>query len=162
MSSIDKRRALEALLAQLQSDLESARASHRQTHDGVTHPESKPENDKDTRALEASYLARGQAQRVVDLEDALVRVSAVPLRTFEKDAPAAVGAVVAIDDGDTTLWYLLAPAGGGIKLCIDDTVLTVLTPSSPVGSALLGRRVGDDVDIRTPQGTRECLVAEVY
>jgi hypothetical protein len=53
----------------------------------------------------------------------------------------------------------LAPAGGGLSITAGALVLTVVTPQSPVGQALLGRRVGDDVDIRTPQGVRECSIA---
>jgi len=43
-------------------------SAQRTVVEGATHEENKPENDKDTRALEQSYLARGQAQRVVELQ----------------------------------------------------------------------------------------------
>ena len=43
------------------ADLASLQRAHRATVEGATHEEAKPENDKDTRALEQSYLARGQS-----------------------------------------------------------------------------------------------------
>src|SRR3984957_19944196 len=52
------------LLALLTADLETLERAHRATREGATHEEAKPENDKDTRALEQSYLARGQAARL--------------------------------------------------------------------------------------------------
>jgi transcription elongation GreA/GreB family factor len=162
MPTINKSRILHALVEQLQRQLHVARKSQQQTQQGATHEESRPENDKDTRALEATYLARGQAQRVADLEQAIALVSAVPTEAFAPGAAATAGALVQVEDNDSTLWYLLAPAGGGIKLSLDGIQFTVLTPNSPVGRALLGRRSGDDVDIKTPQGTRECSIAGVF
>ena len=158
---IDKLEALRALATQLEVDLGSARTAQQQTQAGATHEESKPENDKDTRALEASYLARGQAQRVVELEQALSKINALVPRAFAPDAPVALGAIVELEDESASVWYLLAPAGGGVRLELGGTSLTVVTPESPVGRALLGRRAGDDIDIRTPQGLREYSISTV-
>ena len=44
------------LAALLAADLETLEKAHRATREGVTHEDAKPENDKDTRALEQSYL----------------------------------------------------------------------------------------------------------
>lgn len=161
MGGIDKTHALEVLEAQLREQLESAAASHRLTHEGATHEESRPENDKDTRALEASYLARGQARRVAELSEALGRVASMEPRAAAPGAPAAVGCLVEVEDDDGSLWYFIAPAGGGLRLKVDAADVTVVTPDSPVGQALVGRRVGDDVDIKTPQGVREGSVVSV-
>jgi transcription elongation GreA/GreB family factor len=161
MRAIDKLEALQALTVQLEGELDAARVAQRQTQAGATHEESKPENDKDTRALEASYLARGQAQRVVELEEALTKVNSLGPREFAPDTPVALGAIVQLQDEDAAVWYLLAPAGGGVRLQLGTTSVTVVTPESPVGKALLGRRAGDDIDIRTPQGLREYSVSTV-
>ena len=161
MSGIDKALVLERLKAILHEQLESATASQRATQQGVTHEESRPENDKDTRAIEASYLARGQAQRVLELSDALARVNSIALRDVAPGDPAALGCLVQVEDDDGALWYVVAPAGGGVRLEVDGVTFTVITPDSPVGRALLGRRVGDDVDIKTPQGVREGSVVRI-
>ena len=55
------------LLALLGAHLETLERAHRAACEGATHEEAKPENDKDTRALEQSYLARGQAARIDEL-----------------------------------------------------------------------------------------------
>ena len=44
------------LAALLAADLETLEKAHRATREGVTHEDAKPENDKDTRALEQTYL----------------------------------------------------------------------------------------------------------
>jgi len=161
MQPVDKAQVLAALRHELEAQLELAQAAQQNAQAGATHEESKPENDKDTRAIEASYLARGQARRVVDLEEAVVKVNALVPRTFGDELPVALGAVVKLEHDAGSLWYLLAPAGGGLSIAAGSLVLTVVTPQSPVGKALLGRRVGDDVDIRTPQGVRECFIAQL-
>ena len=53
---------------------------HAAATEGATHSEARPENDKDTRGLELSYLARGQAQRVAELQIVLGAVSEMRLR----------------------------------------------------------------------------------
>jgi transcription elongation GreA/GreB family factor len=155
VAAIDKARIFALLEARLREQLESATASQRMTEQGVTHEESRPENDKDTRAIEASYLARGQAQRVAELSDALGRLNSIAVRNASPGDPAALGRLVEVEDDAGSAWYFVAPAGGGLRLEADGFRCTVVTSDSPVGRALLGRRVGDDVDIKTPQGVRE-------
>ncbi|HQP37789.1 MAG TPA: hypothetical protein PLI95_21545, partial [Polyangiaceae bacterium] len=75
MSAKPSKSALkQELVSLLQRDLEVLQRAHRASQEGATHEEAKPENDKDTRALEQSYLARGQARRVDDLSSALSAV----------------------------------------------------------------------------------------
>ena len=59
------------LVRLLAADLETLERAQQAAIEGATHEEAKPENDKDTRALEASYLARGQAMRLEELRAGL-------------------------------------------------------------------------------------------
>jgi transcription elongation GreA/GreB family factor len=142
-----------ALLASLEEQLAAARAAHRAAVEGATHAEARPENDKDTRGLEQSYLARGHAQRVADLETAVAQIAAWQPRAFAGE-PVTVGALVRVDEADRTRTFLLAGHGGGIVLPGD---ITVLTPTSPIGRALLGRSVDDDCEV----GKRTLTIAAI-
>jgi transcription elongation GreA/GreB family factor len=130
-----------ALLEQLEAQLATARAAHAAAAEGAFHEEAKAENDKDTRGLEQSYLARGQAARVADLEHALVTVTAM---TTAPSSRVALGALVTVDEDDTERTLYIAPAGGGLTLA--GGAVTVVTPASPVGRALLGKVVDDDAE----------------
>jgi transcription elongation GreA/GreB family factor len=153
------KQALKAeLLARLATDLETLERAHRATRDGATHEEAKPENDKDTRALEQSYLARGQAARIEELRASMAGVTALPLRDFEGQ-PAALGAVVTIDEDGEESTLLLSPGGGGAHLA--DGVVRVVTPPSPLGRAILGKRTGDEVEIVLAGKTRTMRVLRV-
>ncbi|MEO6599687.1 MAG: GreA/GreB family elongation factor [Polyangiaceae bacterium] len=39
--------------------------------------------------------------------------------------------------------------------------MRVVTPQSPIARALLGKREGDDLELRTPQGVTECRISRV-
>jgi hypothetical protein len=72
---------LERLLA---ADLEARERAYRLAREAATHEEAKPENDKDTRALEQSYLARGEAARVEELRASLAEVRAMVVKAFAR------------------------------------------------------------------------------
>ncbi len=158
---IDKRELLKLLCESVAADFAVMSAAQRQVVDGATHEENKPENDKDTRALEQSYLARGQAQRVVELQDAVNKLKALELRKFSKTSPIGLSALIAVDDGDSVVHYFIAPAGGGVRVAVAGTDVRVVTPQAPIAQALLGKREGDDLDVRTPQGVSECSIVSV-
>jgi transcription elongation GreA/GreB family factor len=160
-AAIDKREILSLLRDSVGADLKAMSAAQRVVVDGATHEENRPENDKDTRALEQSYLARGQAQRVVELQDALNLLKALELRAFSAHVPISLGALVALDDGADVVHYFIAPAGGGVRVTVGGTEVRVVTPQSPIARALLGKREGDDLELRTPQGVRECSITSV-
>lgn len=140
-----------ALLARLEADLATARAAHDAALEGATHEEARPENDKDTRGLEQSYLARGLAQRVAELE---VAVGAVPAMTLAKPARVGVGALVTVEEESTERRFFVAAHGGGVVLPGE---VTVVTPSAPIGRALLGRAIDDECEV-VAGGKRRTLV----
>ena len=161
-SSLDKRLILEELRRLVHEEFETVAASQQETQAGATHEESKPENDKDTRALESSYLARGLARRVGELQDAATMLDALELRTFDDETPIALSALVTLEDDDgETRHYFVAPGGGGLKLDVAGAKIAIVTPSSPLGRALIGKRLDDDVELQSPQGKRELVVVSV-
>ncbi len=145
MSPSDKQALKEALIDALCAELDTLERAHQATREAATHEEAKPENDKDTRALEQSYLARGQAMRVEELRNGLAEVRAMQLRTFGERSTVAVSALVTLlDEDDEERSVFLAPAGGGTVL---RSGVQVVTPRSPLGRALLGKRVGEACEV---------------
>lgn len=154
----DKSKLRAQLHAQLVQALETAQAAHAAAIEGATHPEARAENDKDTRGLEQSYLARGQAQRVAELEAAASDVAAMKLRTFTANDAVAISALVTVEEDGAHRHYFVAPGGGGNVL---DHDVQVITPVSPLGRALLGRRVDDEVELKLGGKTRELILVEL-
>lgn len=137
------------LLAVLTAALEAARAAHASAIEGATHAEARAENAKDTRGLEQSYLARGQAQRIGELAAAVAEVEALELRRF---------ALITVDEAEMRQVFFLAPHGGGEVLAGG---VQVVTPRSPLGAALLGKRAGDEIEVKLGRKTRELVVVEI-
>lgn len=142
------------LLTQLETQLTAARTAHEAAASAATDDEARPENDKDTRGLEQSYLARGHAQRVAELETAIAVIETFAPRQFADADPIALGAIITIDENERTRKLWLAPHGGGIEL---SGGVTVVTPTSPLGKALLGKRVDDEIEL----GKRTLSVTDV-
>jgi transcription elongation GreA/GreB family factor len=150
--------ALKAELVALLADaLEVARAAHAAAVEGAIADDARPENDKDTRGLEQSYLARGQAARVAELETQVAETTAMSLRAFDGEA-IGISALVDADEAGRTLRYFVAPHGGGSVLAGG---IQVVTLASPLGRALLGKQVDDEVEIRLPGKLRSIVVVGI-
>ena len=146
------------LLAAVHAALATARAAHAAAVEGATHAEAKAENDKDTRGLEQSYLARGHALRVEELDAAVLAVSRLPEIAAAADARVGLGALVTVDDDGAIARYYVAPWGGGVQIA--DRV-QVVTPQAPIGRALMGRELDDEVEVRRPGGARMVTITAI-
>ena len=151
---IDKRALLDDLIAQAEAELASLVRAARATHEAATHEEAKPENDKDTRGLEASYLASGQAERVRELERTVGAFRSLPMRDFSSATPIALGALVSLATEERALVCFVARGGGGMTSPAEGLAVQVVTPESPLGRALLGQNEGDEVEVVTGRGKR--------
>lgn len=154
LASIDKRALVAAILGRIGETLAQMTESARSAAEAATHPEARPEDPKDMRSTETSYLARGQAMRVEELTEQLQRMRFFVARDFGPDDAIDAGALVALEDedGERRTFFLL-PYGGGIDLPAGASTVTVITGTSPMGQALLGRSTGDDLELRV-QGRR--------
>ena len=142
-----------ALVATLEAELERLLAATDAAREAATHEEARPENDKDTRALEASYLARGHAARVEALGEVITRTRFLDVRERAPDAPIDPGCLVelSVEDEDGNIEskrLLLVEVGGGTTLSVAGASVQTLTPAAPLGRALSGRRAGDDFELR--------------
>ena len=157
----DKTALLDALRERINGELRALRDSQRAAQDGATHEETRQEDPKDTRAIEAQYVARGLAERVEELQDTLAELARMRLDSFEEDDAIALSALVGTDDGGDERIYFLVPIAGGETLSLDGTEIRTLTPASPLGRALSGRHVDDEIVLELPGRRLTATVAWV-
>jgi hypothetical protein len=170
---MDKKILVEQLTRRLQELALGARragvAAEEEARVGATAAE-KRENARVSQ--EYSSLARGQRDRAAR---ALAEVAT--LETFRPGAlgaraTIALGAIVEVEApaeveaGETAIQgrtFFLAPAGAGIELTGPggDGFLSVVTPQSPVGRSVLGRRVGDTIEVVVEGEPREWTITFV-
>ena len=158
---VDKKALFAELRARIEAEIAEATRLAKDAADAATHEENKPEGDKDMRSTEASYIARGQAERVRTMENALVALGSVPVKAFAEDDPIQVTALVEISDGAQTERYLLVSAAGGMRLEVGGVAVQTLAVQSPLGKAILGLTAGDEAEVVTPRGPKTYEIASV-
>jgi transcription elongation GreA/GreB family factor len=148
--AMTKRELIDRIIARLETELASLTRAALATHAEATDEENKAEDKYDTRGLEASYLAHGQSKAAEEVAQALAQFQAMVPRDFARGEPIALGALVTIENVGT---YFFGPRAGGTEVKDDDDhTVSVITPQSPLGRQLLGRKQGDLVAIEL--GTR--------
>ena len=123
----------------------------------TTGDQSKAEGKYDTRGIEASYLAKGQQEQLGQLEESMAKFEALKLVNEPDQVFVGSLIVVSTDEGDRN--FLVLPAGGGMNIDLDDESYLVITPTSPIGEALLGKGIGAGI---TLAHTAEAYISEIY
>jgi transcription elongation GreA/GreB family factor len=148
LSDMDKHALQQQVLQQLAADLLLAERAALTAHETATHEENIAENKYDTLGLEAAYLATGQARRAETIRQALARWQQFRPPASEAHRGIQLGALVCLVDADERQqWVFLGPAGGSMKLEGGDGAVQVISSDAPLGQALLGKCVGDEVAV---------------
>jgi hypothetical protein len=155
-----KKQVLEQVIEAVRQEKTALTQSAKAAHLAATHEESRAEDKHDTFAIEASYLAAGQAARVqalnlteeyfvTALENIQAQPTITPICLFELKAGQLARSQI----------QLLALQGGGTHLQIDSLgSVQIITPQSPLGDQALGLRAGDTLELETPHEIREFTV----
>lgn len=135
------RRALDGEVEALTEELRVAQdAGVPLDDDGIPQPDSGP-----------GLPVPMQAARLAQLQEVLERA-----RVVEEPGLAVIGRTVTArePEGDTMDYELVTPGNG-------DPRTGRVSVDSPVGSAILGRRAGDEVEVEAPAGRRSIVVISV-
>jgi len=158
---VNKGDLIRKIIAHLSATLSAGTKAARATTAAATDPDSKAENKYDTRNLEASYLARGQAFRVAETMEALREFESLTGKTFAPDQTISEGALVSLRGADGTFHYFLGPAAGGTEVELDGTEVMVITPSSPLGANLMKRKAGDRFELNPGRPASAVVIESV-
>ena len=157
--TVNKQRILEKIIAFLTAELAELTSAANASFAAATDPDSKAENKYDTRSLEASYVARGQSQRVAELQEAVRTFKAMSGTSFPDAAPITIGSLVSLQTNDGTSHYFIAPHAGGTEVGHEGQEVFVITPASPLGQRLMGKAKGQSV--LSPSGVTAEIVRAV-
>lgn len=136
----------DAILLQLRQELARQTSAAETSRDEAISEESRAENKWDTHSQEAAYLAEGQAKLATEIGASIDLYATLPLADFPPDAAIALGAIVELETGPgKSARYFIGPRAGGLEAVVGGQTFLVLTPQSPLGRQLIGRRRGDSV-----------------
>ena len=158
---MNKRTLLKSILAALQEELQTFTRAANAARAEATDPQSRAENKYDTRGLEASYLAAGQARQVAELEAAISAFEMLPARQFTAGEPIGLGALVELEQNGERMLYFIGPCAGGTEAKCGKHEILVITPQSPLGGQLQGRKQGDLLDLTLGGKQRKVQVISV-
>ena len=160
-NKIRKSDLIAAFIKNLEQELAISKQAALATYEAATHEESKPENEYDTRGLEASYLAGAQAKRANEIEEVLNLFHSLSFKQFASNEKIQVTALVEVLGDGKKNHLLLLPKGGGMKLNYNNQQVQIVTPQSSLGEALLDMHAGDEIEYEVGPKVRTCEILNV-
>ncbi len=158
---MDKKILIEQFALLMEADLNVLLQSAQVAYEAATHSENKAEDQYDTRGLEASYLAEAQGKRSSQLNADLHLFRTIELKKFTKKTPIQATALVTVDCEGKETTYLLMPCAGGLTTEYKGQRIQVITPQSPIGAALLGKQVDDQITILVQNKSKDFDIVSV-
>lgn len=157
-----KEKILNELIQRLKTELTELESAAKANKDFATDQEFKAESKYDTRALEASYLASAEAKRVEDLKLDIQMLEEVDLKISANNPEIVIGSLVELLHHEQSKLYFIIPTAGGSLVSVNDKAVLVVSVFSPLGSEMLGLKVGDDFEVETPKETRSYHIQAIH
>ena len=144
----NKASIVEKIIATLSAELEGYARSAKAARDYAADDQCKAENKYDTRGLESSYLSNGQSRQAAEVMHAMQQYESLVVRDFAPEEPINVGALLELKRKGKRLLYFLGPSAGGTEIESEGSEVFVITPQSPIGRQLIGRKCGERLPIQ--------------
>ena len=139
---------LDQILAQLEAEFAMQSKAAQLAHDEAISEESRPESKYDTHGQEAAYLAEGQARLAGEAGESINAYRNCEFPDYQQTDPISIGALIEISSPEQTTRFLLGPKAGGLELTdLENNPVNLITPQSPLGRQLIGKRVGGSVSL---------------
>ncbi len=159
---MNKTKLLEQLQERLQQKVDATLNAVNEAHALASHEQSKPENQYDTLALEAAYLAHGQSERIAELQKQMILLNHFEFIEWSQESPIALGALICIEEvGAESQWLWLLPVSGGEQLFFDDKQIRTITPEAPLAEKLIGQYLGDEIVLNLGHKKKQFEVIEL-
>jgi transcription elongation GreA/GreB family factor len=158
---ISKSRILRQIIEELSGALETLAGAARAMHADASDEQNKAEDQYDTRGLETAYLASSQSRQATEIEQALAQYQSLKLQKFTSQTPIDVTALIELESHGTRTFYFLGPKSGGIEINIAGQEILVITPESPLGREVFGKKTGDRIQLQTRGPAQEFRILSV-
>jgi len=147
------------IICKLESDITVAEQAVAVARDTATHKDCLGSSKYETMGTEASYLAQGQGVRLLELERAFAYFKQLQ---FSASATISLSSIVVLEDekGNHKHYFLAADAGG-LTVSYKKQNITVITPQSPLGHALMGKQAGDDVALKLAGKNTSYIIVDI-
>ena len=158
---MNKRALIRKIIVRLTDELAIYFRAANASRAEATHEQNRAESKYDTRGLEASYLARGQSRQAAEIESAIAEFEKLATQKLNGDGVIDIGALVELEHGGENSFYFLGPRAGGTEVVHEKKEILVITPQSPLGDQLMGRKGGDALQLKLGGETRAAKILSV-
>src|SRR4051795_6949298 len=156
-----KPQLVKLIVASLGESVSLLQKAAQAAHAEATHESSKAENKYDTRGVEAAYLAGGQARQAKEIMDSITQYESLEPREFRPDEAIDLAALVELEADGVVSSYFIGPKSGGLEIMDGKREIMVITPQSPLGQNLMGKKNGQRWTARLGGGTLKYRVVSV-
>lgn len=161
---MDKAQLIQQVEQHLRALLDASRRTAEESRDAAAHIATEEEKRSDSRVvLEFGALAKGHERRSRQLQEELDALERVHPKTLSRRDPIQLGAIVEVEDDAEGRTFFLLPVAAGREITGPggDGVLTVITASSPMGRAMMGKRVGETIEVQAGPEPREWTITYI-
>jgi transcription elongation GreA/GreB family factor len=159
---MNKSLLLKQIVAALGESLEVLERAARASHGEATHESSRAESKYDTRGLEAAYLAGGQARQAREIMESMKLYLSLAARDFGPGDLIDLTALVKLETDGSPLLYFVGPKSGGVEVQFNGEEITVITPQSPLGQNLVGKKAGQGWTAKVGSSTVKYRIVKVW
>ncbi len=106
-------------------------------------------------------MARGQSKQAAEIQGAIAAFEKLEARKFGEAEPVDVGAFVELELDGEKVAYFIGPRAGGTEVTHDKQEVLVITPESPLGQQLMGKKQGDVLKLELANRPAKCKVTLV-
>ena len=99
-------------------------------------------------------LTDAPEERKSEIERLLLVYRFLPARNLGPEDVICPAALVELELNGQVTFCFITPQGGGLVTTIGGKPLQVVTPQSPLGEALLGKKPGETASVESRQGLR--------
>lgn len=155
MATVEKIPMLAAGFEKLTAQLRTLKAERPEIVDAIE--EARAHGDLSENAeYHAAKERQGQVEAsIADLEDKLSRAQIIDPRELSGDKIVFGATVTLLDEDDKPVRYQLVGQAEA------DAKVGMISYNSPLGRALIGRQVGDEVEVTVPSGDKFYLVDRI-
>jgi len=155
MATVEKMPMLQEGYEKLNQDLKRLKEERPQIVDAIE--EARAHGDLSENAeYHAAKERQGQVEATIgDLEDKLSRAQVIDPKTLSGDKAVFGATLTLLDENDKAFKYQLVGQAEA------DAKAGKISYNSPIGRALIGRSVGDEIEVTVPSGDKYFLLDKI-
>ncbi len=155
---MNKTHLKERLITMIKADIEKQRQSFGSARQASIDAPGRMQSRYDTTGIESAWVADGLARALREKESNLRCLES--FHWSESTTYVSIGSVVKILSSDSPApeYFFVVPVLSGYEFFENGLTITTLSPETPLGSVLVGKKGGEKIEVNFP--TRRTITVE--